>query len=1339
MLLNIADLDTLLTRQTRRVFLLCFADVDALAALSILRDYFKTVHLCYGFSLLVFVSQLAAELEELSRTLSGPDATGVGDLLILLNVGADQDISEITRARVLLVDYHRPVHINNVFSSTVYVLDDGVVSGSLRACFQKNLASRMVQSSLQSGDPGMKRVLSGDPPAGDLEPGGAAGRHRRKRTGRRRHRRRMAPGRGRPGDAGPGEAIPAVNQGLVSHESEDDILSLSAVNLSDAGEGDTAGVSGRSSSEPAGRGSAAPPELVVSDLGSAEGSEASPALGGSGGAWPAADSRVAAEEPSGETIGSQDSTTGESDEYYYSEDDYSSSSAGETSRSSSRGSRHSRDLESPRSDREPSALSSRGDDQYTYEDYYTEISGGGDASDVGGPENLRDALDFSDSEGERQLQAMRDQLARDRAPRGLMLPGEAGPLDVSGAHLEPRASDSSGTDLDVSANLMSDHEDDGELRQLSFVVSGGPGEAGSESVSEGAGHRRVARMLAERDEQGGSKGIGGRGAGRRPGPTRVKKRRRVRKAQRWGEDGRIEARGASGRRSAGARRVKAESGWRAGKQERIASSLGAGSAGGRDGESVARQGLTPGLGAEFGGDEFLGEEDARILRHLRKYAPSSESLDSALSLRAIQSTLSPEDIRSLQSGLRALLESGDPASARKADSSIRKYADVICQSQPSAALLARYVLSFSSSIQPDNLYLREKVCWQGLLGVAWAISAQLARCEAFTSFWREYRGIIRSKPVRLRDDVSLTESAPLSVADSFVRSETQTPLGPGRAVSGAGHVPFMASPSLGGQSLSATGHRESPSSQTRSMSPRADGERGFRPLGRSQSGSSLAEVYNPRIFSSLASGPSLPGSLPAGRLGIQSVFRGADGSRVETGFALYDRGSPDVIRGIQIAPVARPRPYFVEIDPALFLFRLNSLSDALMSSSFSTVAALYRVHSLSSKEPRTILRGTLASTVITHMGVPNVIAQRSFTDLPKRKREVLISRYLTLVARAGAGRYSLATIPNVLVESSNERFEISVFDHAYLVDALICAMGANIHRLRVSPEAADAPERPRGPEEVEADPQSTQLRGLLTLAGASPEDLLLMLSPESGGRSRSVFVEALSHALEQQRVVIASEEKLRGKFQAQKAVPLLYSSTMDLPDTIFLSSLSLVSRILADCRSTVAWAKRLSLEHKYVSVEAEEIQGRALRAHASAQPAVPTQPAGQQSAPKTIFTDILGPAAFLPVFAKRTLPRERSFEEIRASLSVLLTVKGGETGVVASQSTRAGLVEGLFGNAIPGLRETLQSLEEGKRIPVLDEFRPEEVLIRRGECGAVGALMREKLSEKAHPAGWLGG
>jgi len=1241
MLINIADLDALLTRQTRRVSILCFADVDALAALCILRDHFKAIHLGYSFSILVFVNQLEDELKDLEKTLSAPDATGLGDLIVLLNLGSDVDIPSLTKVRVLLIDYHKPVFIGNVFSETVYVLDDGVVSGSIRACFQKKAAARMVQSSLHSGDPGVKRLIS--------EPDNSVPRPRRRR------RRRKVARTARPG--------PAMNQGLFSNDSEDDIVSLSAMNLSSAGRSvadgtaspkeaprtvDDAlpGVLKAENLAAASEDRDPPPDLVVSDLSAPEASQP-------------------AGEPSGETLGSQDSTNLESDEYYYSEEYSSSDSAGNEAS-------------------EPAAPTA---DEYTYEEYYVELSDQSAGPDIGGPENLQEALDFSDLEEERQVRSLRSHLLR-TATR--VMDGRAG--DEGGPASPPRGSSpsSSGTDLDVSANLLSDNQDEGDIHELSFVVSNAPGEPGSDAGSEGAGHRQVARLLAERDE-GHHRGAE-QGVQHRP-RVRVKRRRRVRKVRRWGEDG---------PEGGGGRRVRS-----------------------REYENG---------GPDAIGDDFQDDEDARMLRHLRKYAPTSENLDSTLTLRSIQSTLSAEEIGSLQSGLRALVDAGDPASDQRARAVMQAYGDVICQSQPSASLLARYVLSFSSSLQPDNLYLREKVCWQGFLGLAWAVSAQIARCESFVSFWKDYRYIVHSRPVHIHADASLAESVLLSVADSFARSETQTPINSVRTRSGANSVPFMISPSLNGQDPSTTGFRDSPSSRARSASPMVDRERGFRPLGTSQAGSSLADVYNPRIFSSLTPGSSFPTSVPAGRLGIQSVLRGIESSRVETGFAFYDRGSPEAGRNAQIAPVARPRPYFVEIDPALFLFRLSSLSDSLMASSFSTVAALYRIHSRSGRESRAMLRSTLASTVITHMGVPNPVAQKAFTDLPKRKREAIVARYLSLVARSGAGRYSLATIPNVVIESSNERFEVSVFDHAHLIDALISAMGTSLHRLRAALDPTE------GQEDVETSTRGVGLRGLLSLAGASPEDLLLMLSPEAGGANRAILIAAISSALEQQRVVTASEEKLRGKFQAQKVVPLLYSSSMDLPDTIFLSSLSLISRVLADCRSTLAGMKRLSLEYKYVSVEAEEVQGRALRAHASLQaPGQQDPQANPQPTPKTVFTEIMGSAASMPAFSKRTLPRERSFEEIRASLSLLLTVKGGETGVVAAQSTRTGLVEGLFGNAIPGLRIALERLEEAKRIPILEEFCPDEVLIRRGECGAVGALLREKLAEKAHPAGWLGG
>ncbi|EES98627.1 Hypothetical protein GL50581_4155 [Giardia duodenalis ATCC 50581] len=124
-------------------------DVDALASVALLRLFFRMYHTPFSVYPIYTDSHLSSFLERLSKMSSIRTDAG-NRVVMLVNLGAAQDLTQYSSLYIYVIDYLRPASLSNVVSQTVFLFDEGMILGSLLLSFFPQKAARILHETMVS-------------------------------------------------------------------------------------------------------------------------------------------------------------------------------------------------------------------------------------------------------------------------------------------------------------------------------------------------------------------------------------------------------------------------------------------------------------------------------------------------------------------------------------------------------------------------------------------------------------------------------------------------------------------------------------------------------------------------------------------------------------------------------------------------------------------------------------------------------------------------------------------------------------------------------------------------------------------------------------------------------------------------------------------------------------------------------------------------------------------------------------------------------------------------------------------------------------------------------------
>lgn len=124
-------------------------DVDALASVALLRLFFRMHHIPFSVYPTYTDFHLLSLLETLSQ-MTSLKAEPNDRVVMLVNAGATQDLTQYESLRIYVIDYFRPASLANVASQHVFLFDEGLILGSLLLSFFPQKATRILHEAMLS-------------------------------------------------------------------------------------------------------------------------------------------------------------------------------------------------------------------------------------------------------------------------------------------------------------------------------------------------------------------------------------------------------------------------------------------------------------------------------------------------------------------------------------------------------------------------------------------------------------------------------------------------------------------------------------------------------------------------------------------------------------------------------------------------------------------------------------------------------------------------------------------------------------------------------------------------------------------------------------------------------------------------------------------------------------------------------------------------------------------------------------------------------------------------------------------------------------------------------------
>ncbi|EFO64750.1 Hypothetical protein GLP15_5098 [Giardia lamblia P15] len=122
-------------------------DVDALASIALLRLFFRMHHIPFSMYPIYTDSHLLSFLGKLSQ-MTSLTTEPIDRVVMLINIGATQDLAQYDSLHIYIVDYLRPASLTNVASQHVFLFDEGLILGSLLLSFFPQKAARVLHEAM---------------------------------------------------------------------------------------------------------------------------------------------------------------------------------------------------------------------------------------------------------------------------------------------------------------------------------------------------------------------------------------------------------------------------------------------------------------------------------------------------------------------------------------------------------------------------------------------------------------------------------------------------------------------------------------------------------------------------------------------------------------------------------------------------------------------------------------------------------------------------------------------------------------------------------------------------------------------------------------------------------------------------------------------------------------------------------------------------------------------------------------------------------------------------------------------------------------------------------------
>lgn len=646
--------------------------------------------------------------------------------------------------------------------------------------------------------------------------------------------------------------------------------------------------------------------------------------------------------------------------------------------------------------------------------------------------------------------------------------------------------------------------------------------------------------------------------------------------------------------------------------------------------------------AEETPDDTARRQNLQILQRLKTVQTASSTLTDIVRLQILKfPLLDQEFLRRLGTDLSALQGSPKEDLRLKYGMVVAAYNDIICNASLASLTAGRLAFLFYRQLMETRPSICAKVIWYAFTGIAGGVVCQTADADTMHAFREEVAQFLP------KVDVYIVKS---------IKSVIREP-------SKAGNFHNVTKNDLFGAEFDPP-ERSSPTSGARV---------------------SLA---------SLSQGPAslqLPQGVAAGV---------AAGMTAGSSLSLQQHTSLDR-RMSDLDVYAQSRPFFVDVDPNTFLYRLLPFYESLRLSSYATVCALYYIDSV---DIRNKTRQKMLNTVLSHMGIKVEDSLKSPVELSRKEKIYITSQYITLCVRARSERFAEATVPNVVFSSVGH--EISVFDYAHLILGLL-ALPATVDTLAALSELTRL-----GPRDI-----VTQLQLCNGRAGA-----------DGLPRSQAIIQHAVHVAREYQAFVVGQMERLNaGMIKSSPELPYYYVlSLYDIGKPILHQavaagggagadnklSASIFLRIGCEARAFIALFKRLSLEKRYAGSLCKQIESGIVSA-----------------GPLDAFKG-------LHAYDKQAILKRRSISSILRNITLALLCRGPANTVVVKLSARTDFCGGVCGNCIPELRHAFEVLRP-EFLTVVEYVNEEIAVVDAKDAANISGILRDILQSKwKYPKPW---
>lgn len=122
-------------------------DVDALASVALLRLFFRINNIPFSAYPIHSNANLLDFLDK-QFNMTSIKADASERILILINIGASQDLTKYNNLRIYIIDYLRPASLTNVASQNVFLFDEGLIMASLLLSFFPQKAARIIHEAM---------------------------------------------------------------------------------------------------------------------------------------------------------------------------------------------------------------------------------------------------------------------------------------------------------------------------------------------------------------------------------------------------------------------------------------------------------------------------------------------------------------------------------------------------------------------------------------------------------------------------------------------------------------------------------------------------------------------------------------------------------------------------------------------------------------------------------------------------------------------------------------------------------------------------------------------------------------------------------------------------------------------------------------------------------------------------------------------------------------------------------------------------------------------------------------------------------------------------------------